>query len=137
MKITIDTTKEFDQGEEYPDSTYFAPKSIVRVTIDEVNGKPFDLNANYGLVTNNFTAAGGDTYYAFQRAYDAGNGFDTGIVLDEVVAQFITEKLGGKITSEYAEPQGRITIIAKKIKLLINRFLKKKPVFLQIYGLKR
>ena len=113
MKFTIDTTKEFDQGEEYPDSTYFAPKSIVRVTIDEVNGKPFDANATYAVVTNNFTAAGGDTYYAFKRAYDAGNGFDTGIVLDEIVAQYITEKLGGKITSDYAEPQDRISIIVE------------------------
>ena len=110
MKITIDTTKAFDQGEEYPDSTYFAPKSITRITIDEVNGKPFDPKATYAVVTNNFCAAGGDTYYAFKRAYDAGKGFDTGIVLDEALVDYISEELGGTIGNAYAEPQGRITI---------------------------
>ena len=111
MKITVDATKEFDEGDEYPDSTYKAPKSIVRVTIDEVNGKPFDPEATYAVVTNNFCAAGGDTYYAFKKAYDAGRGFDTGMVLDEVVIDYITNKLGGKITADqYGKPQGRITI---------------------------
>lgn len=111
MKITIDTTKTFDEGEEYPDSTYKAPKSIVRVSIDEVNGKPFDPSATYAVVTNNFCAAGGDTYYSFKRAYDAGKGFDTGIVLDVALVNYITEELGGRIDSAYAEPQGRITIV--------------------------
>ena len=113
MKITVDATKEFDEGDEYPDSTYKAPKSIVRVTIDEVNGKPFDPEATYAVVTNNFCAAGGDTYYSFKRAYDAGKGFDTGIVLDEALVNYISEELGGTIGSTYAEPQGRITIVEK------------------------
>ena len=113
MKITIDTTKKFDEGDEYPDSTYKAPKSITRVTIDEVNGKPFDPNATYAVITNNFCAAGGDTYYSFKRAYDAGKGFDTGIVLDEALVNYISDKLGGTIGADYAEPQGRITIVTK------------------------
>ena len=113
MKITIDSTKEFDAGDEYPDSTYKAPKSIVRVTIDEVNGKPFDPSATYAVVTNNFCAAGGDTYYSFKRAYDAGKGFDTGIVLDEALVDYISEELGGTIGSDYAEPQGRISIVVE------------------------
>ena len=113
MKITIDTTKKFDEGDEYPDSTYKAPKSIVRVTIDEVNGKPFDPNATYAVVTNNFCAAGGDTYFSFKRAYDAGKGFDTGIVLDEALVDYISEKLGGTIGSDYAAPQGRISIVVE------------------------
>ena len=113
MKITIDTTKKYDQGDEYPDSTYFAPKSIVRVTIDEVNGKPFDSNATYAVVTNDYLAAGGDTYYAFKAAYDAGKGFDTGIFLDSALMNYISDKLGGTIGADYAEPQRRISIIVK------------------------
>ena len=108
--FTINTAEAFDAGEEYPDSTYCKPNSIKRVTIESINGQPFDENAEYAVVTNNFCAAGGDTYYAFKRAYDAGKGFDTGVVLDEAVSDYITNKLGGKITEEYQAPQGRIII---------------------------
>jgi 5'-nucleotidase len=107
MKITIDTTKEFAQGDQYPDSTYFAPKKIQRVTINEINGKAFDKDAVYAVVTNNFCAAGGDTYYVFKNASAQ---FDTGIVLDEAVIDYVKTVLGGVIGSQYAAPQGRITI---------------------------
>ena len=53
-------------------------------------------------------AAGGDTYYAFASSTDK---FDTGIPLDEAVMAFITDKLGGVVGEEYAEPFGRIHII--------------------------
>ena len=110
IKFTIDTSVEFDQGEQYPESTYFAPKTIKRVTISEINGKPFSADETYAVVTNNFCAAGGDTYYSFKRAYDAGNGFDTGIALDEAVINFTQATQNGVIESKYAEPQGRIII---------------------------
>lgn len=110
LVITIDSTVEFDAGEEYPDSTYCKPNSIKRVTIESVNGQPFDENAEYAVVTNNFCAAGGDTYYAFKRAYDAGKGFDTGIAMDTALVDYISTALGGKITADYQEPQGRIII---------------------------
>ena len=111
IEFTVDSTVAFDAGEEYPDSTYCKPNSIKRVTIQSINGKAFDENATYAIVTNNFCAAGGDTYYAFKKAYDAGRGFDTGMVLDEVVMDYITNALGGKITAaQYGETKGRITI---------------------------
>ena len=46
-------------------------------------------------------------------AYDAGKGFDTGIVLDVALVDYISDKLGGTIGADYAEPQGRITIVTK------------------------
>ena len=110
MKIEIDTSKAYDAGEEYPDSTYCKPKTINRVTILEVNGQPFDKDATYAVVTNDFCAAGGDTYYAFYRAYSEGNGFDTSIPTDETLVNYINSALGGEIGSEYAESQGRIII---------------------------
>ena len=107
MNITIDTSKAYDANETtYPGSTYYGPASINRVTINDVNGKPFDPAATYAVVTNNFCAAGGDTYYAFAAA---SSQFDTGRPLDEVVMDYVTEKLGGVIGLDYAEPQGRIT----------------------------
>ena len=109
MKITIDTTKAYNaNAETYPGSTYYGPASIERVTIDEINGQPFDPEATYAVITNNFSAAGGDTYYAFASAEEQ---FDTGLPLDEVLMQYITEVLNGVIAEPYLEPQGRITII--------------------------
>ncbi|MBQ9045939.1 MAG: S-layer homology domain-containing protein [Oscillospiraceae bacterium] len=107
MSITINTDNAYDQGEQYPDSTYYGPKSITRVTIDDINGRAYDPDATYAVITNNFCAAGGDTYYAFKAASDQ---FDTNIPLDEALMQYIKEELNAVIGEEYAEPQGRIFI---------------------------
>lgn len=107
INFTIDTAKEFDAGDLYPSSTYHAPKSINRVTIDSINGKAFKADDTYAVVTNNFCAAGGDTYYAFAAATAQ---FDTGVPLDEAMMEYITTELKGVIGAAYAAPQGRITI---------------------------
>ena len=106
--FTVDTTKAYDAGDLYPGSTYHAPKSINRVTIQSVGGKAFNPKTTYTIATNDFMAAGGDTYYAFNAA-----GFvDTGVPMDEVVMDYIKEELNGKVTAaDYGEPAGRITII--------------------------
>ena len=117
IQWTIDTTKEYDQGDVYitisgGESSYFGPKSIQRVTIESVNGEPFDPEATYAVVTNNFCSVGGDSYNVFKNAYLAGATFDTGIPMDEAVMEYITSVLGGVISAEtYAEPQGRTTQI--------------------------
>ena len=117
IEWTLDTTREFDQGDIYTlngkDTSYYAPASIQRVTITSVNGEPFDENAVYAVVTNNFCAAGGDTYYVFGHAFAEGAGFDTGIPMDEAVMQYISDVLDGAITAEaYGEPRGTETQIA-------------------------
>lgn len=73
--------------------------------ITGVNGFEFYKDAVYAVVTNNFAAGGGDTYHAFAAAT---NQFDTGLPLDEVVMEYITEVLGGVIGEEYALPGDRI-----------------------------
>lgn len=106
MEFTINTAKEFDKGAQYEGSTYYQPASIQRVTIDSINGEDFDPDAKYAVITNNFCAGGGDTYYAFSAATGQ---FDTGFPLDEALMEYITEELNGVITEEaYGEPQGRI-----------------------------
>ena len=112
MNISIDATKKYDpQTTPYPSgsgkATYYGPASINRVTINSVNGKAFDLNKTYAVVTNNFCAAGGDTYYAFAAA---SSQFDTGLPLDEVLMDYITTELKGVVGEQYAQPQGRMTI---------------------------
>ena len=117
IEWTLDTTVEYDQGELYhnadgSDTSYYAPASIKRVTITAVNGEAFDPDATYAVVTNNFCAAGGDTYNAFMRAFQDGTGFDTGIPMDEAVTNYVTDVLDGKITAEaYGEPRGSETQI--------------------------
>ena len=111
MNISIDATKKYDpQTTPYPSgsgkATYYGPASINRVTINSVNGKAFDPNKTYAVVTNNFCAAGGDTYYAFKAASAQ---FDTGIPLDEAVMEYVTKELKGAIGEQYAAPQGRVT----------------------------
>lgn len=108
VTFAVKTYEKYDKNPEpYPKSTYYGPNSIQRVTIDNVNGKVFDPAATYAVVTNNFAAGGGDTYYAFAAATDQ---FDTGLPLDEVVMEYITKELKGVIGETYAEPAGRITV---------------------------
>ena len=106
INFTLHTGKAYDaNAETYPNSTYYGPKSINRVVINSINGKEFKENEIYAVVTNNFCAAGGDTYYAFASASAQ---FDTGIPVDEAVMAYITRELKGVIGEKYAAPQGRI-----------------------------
>lgn len=140
MAFAVDTSAAFDQGEQYPDSTYYAPASINRVqsvvigakrvvtadgtqifvasddvtsvvTSDGVEIEPpvaLDPEKVYTVATNDFLAAGGDTYYAFAAA---SVNYDLGVTLDEVVMEYITEELGGVVpASLYDGPQGRIRV---------------------------
>ena len=107
INFTIRTGKDYDANKDtYPGSTYYGPASINRVTINSINGKEFKTNEIYAVVTNNFCAAGGDTYYAFAAASAQ---FDTGIPLDEAVMEYVTTELKGVIGEKYAAPQGRIS----------------------------
>ena len=106
INFTLSTAVAYDaNAETYPASTYYGPKSINRVVINSINGKEFKANEVYAVVTNNFCAAGGDTYYAFKAASAQ---FDTGIPLDEAVMEYVTTELKGVIGAQYAAPQGRI-----------------------------
>ena len=108
INCTISTAVAYDaNAETYPASTYYGPKSINRVTINSINGKEFKADDTYAVVTNDFSAAGGDTYYAFKAATAK---FDTGIPLDEAVMEYVTKELKGVIGTQYAAPQGRILL---------------------------
>ena len=106
INFTLSTAVAYDaNAETYPASTYYGPKSINRVVINSINGKEFKADDTYAVVTNNFVADGGDTYYAFAAASAQ---FDTGIPLDEAVMEYVTTELKGVIGAQYAAPQGRI-----------------------------
>lgn len=110
IEFTINTGAAYDAGENYPGTTYAEPNSINRVTIQTVGGQAFDADATYTIVTNDFMAAGGDTYYAFSAAE---SGYDTGISLDQVVMDYITEELDGTVTAaRYGQTANRIHTIS-------------------------
>ena len=109
MQVELNTAPKYDaNADTYPGSTYHGPKSINRITIKSINGKAFDPNATYAVITNNFMAAGGDTYYAFAAAKEQ---FDTGLPLDEILMEYIATELNGVVGEQYAKPQGRLTIV--------------------------
>ena len=109
LKFTVDTGKSYDaNAETYPGSTYYGPKTINRVTIESVNGKEFKADDTYAVITNNFCAGGGDTYYAFASAETV---IDTGIPMDVAVMDYITNQLKGVVGETYAKPQDRITVV--------------------------
>lgn len=107
IKFTIDTTVPYAQGEQYPDSTYYAPAAPgSRVTIESVGGRDFDLKDTYYIAVNNFMAEGGDTYYVFANASEI---IDTGVVDAEGLIAYVAS-MNGVIGQDYAAPKGNITI---------------------------
>ena len=108
IDMTITVCEKYDaKRETYPASTYYGPASINRVAINSINGKDFEPDAVYAVVSNDFCTAGGDTYYAFAAATAK---FDTGVPMDEALINYITEALNGVVGKQYANPQGRIII---------------------------
>lgn len=111
ITFTIDTSGTYENGEPY--STYYRcanPGTRIKNVI--VNGEPLDLNRTYYIATNDFSAVGGDTYYAFQEAYEAG-GFNTGVALEDALIDYTRTVLGNVIpASRYGAPQGRIQIVS-------------------------
>ena len=109
INLSLCTGAAYDkQDETYPGgSTYYGPKSINRVTINSINGKPFRAKDTYAVVTNDFMAAGGDVYYAFASSPKI---VDTGTPMDEALVEFIKVKLNGVIGKEYENAQSRLNM---------------------------
>lgn len=101
-------------AEPYPGSTYYGPAEIRRVKINSINGKPFDADDTYLVMTINFIAAGGDTYYVFGQAEKS---FDTGVLDIDSFMAYIRDILEGKISISYKDPAGRIQIVNEPEKM--------------------
>ena len=110
LVYTVDTTKAYDQGEAYGDLWYQAD-SVSRVTIESVNGQPFDTQALYAVVTSNANYNGMDSSYVFKAAAEehAESVITTAVVRD-VVWQYIADELSNQVTDAYAAPQERIIL---------------------------
>ena len=73
-----------------------------------INGEPIDLDATYVMATNDFLAAGGDTY-AILAANFANSGILIGINLEDALINYI-QNIDDNCAG-YAEPAGRIVIV--------------------------
>ena len=111
ITYTVDTTKPYAEGSQYPHSTYYAPaKPGSRVTIAIVGGKAFDPEATYCIAMPDYLTYGGDTYYALTDPAKVETE-TTGYLDVDSMKNYIQTVLGGTVGNTYAQPQGRITIV--------------------------
>ncbi|MBR3019202.1 MAG: 5'-nucleotidase C-terminal domain-containing protein [Clostridia bacterium] len=109
IKYTVDTAKEYDKGEAYGEH-WFKAASLCRVTIEDVNGQPFDAEAVYAVITSNANFNGMDSSYMFKEAAEASEKSTiTTAVVRDVIWLYIAGELGNVIGNDYADAQGRIT----------------------------
>lgn len=73
-----------------------------------INGEPIDLDATYVMATNDFLAAGGDTYAILAENFE-NSGVLIGINLEDALINYI-QNIDDNCAG-YAEPAGRIVIV--------------------------
>ncbi len=110
LTYSVDTSKEYDKGEAYGDN-WFTAASLSRVSIEDVNGQPFDPEAVYAVITSNANFNGMDSSYVFKAAAEAnGHSTITTAVVRDIVWMYLSEELNNVIGESYAETQGRLTL---------------------------
>lgn len=110
LRYTVDTSKEYDGGEAYNDK-WFRAASLGRVTVEEVNGQPFDAEALYAVITSNANFNGMDSSYVIKAAAEENEKSTiTTAVVRDVVWQYLADALNNVVGEAYAENAGRITI---------------------------
>ena len=112
LTYSVNADRAYDKGEAYG-KYWFKANSVSRVTITDVNGKAFDPNATYAVITHNANFNGMDSSYMFKAAAEANEkSAITKAVVRDVVWMYISEELGNVVGDAYAAPQGRITVTA-------------------------
>ena len=112
IRYTVDTVVPYDRGEAYGDKEiWFRAASLGRVTVEDVNGQPFDPEATYAVITSNANFNGMDSSYIFPIAAEANEKSTiTTAVVRDVIWLYIAGELNNVIGEDYAAAQGRITI---------------------------
>jgi len=113
IEYTINASRPFNPGEAYRDRIWRRANSIERVTINSINGRPFNPDAIYAIITSNANFNGMDISYVLAaRENDTQNHstITTARVVDDAVLGFISSMPNSTIGAEYAATQGRITI---------------------------
>lgn len=110
IRYTVDTSKDYDKGEAYGDN-WFTAASLGRVSIEDVNGLPFDPEAVYAVITSNANFNGMDSSYMFKAAAEANEKSTiTTAVVRDVIWLYIAGELSNVVGEQYGETQSRITV---------------------------
>ncbi len=110
ITYAVDTLAPYETGDQYPNSTYYAPANPgSRVTILDVGGRGFSLDDEYSIAASSFITSGGDTYYAVAEAYQK-TGFTTGYSDTDALVNYLQTALGGVVDESYEKPRERIFI---------------------------
>lgn len=110
LKYTVDAATAYDKGEAYGEH-WFKASTLGRVSIDEVNGKPLEMEAKYAVITSNANYNGMDSSYVFKAAAEENEKSTiTTAVVRDVIWMYIASEMKNMIDDQYAEPQGRIII---------------------------
>ena len=110
LKYTVDAATAYDKGEAYGEH-WFKASTLGRVSIDEVNGKPLEMEAQYAVITSNANYNGMDSSYVFKAAAEENEKSTiTTAVVRDVIWMYIASEMKNMIDDQYAEPQGRIII---------------------------
>ena len=81
-----------------------------RVSDIMVGGQPLDVNKTYTLASHNYMLKDAGDGYAMFGTKNVKVLQDEVMIDNQVLINYIVEKLGGVVGAEYAAPQGRITI---------------------------
>ena len=110
LSYTVDTAVIYDKGEAYGEK-WFQAASLGRVTIENVNGQPFDPDAVYAIITSNANYNGMDASYMFKAAAEQHEkGTITTAMVRDVIWMYISGELNNQIGDQYADAEGRIII---------------------------
>lgn len=110
LTYTIETTAEYDKGEAYGDH-WFTANSLNRVTISDINGQPLEGDGLYAVITSNANFNGMDSSYIFKAAAEANeHSTITTAVVRDIIWMYLSEELNSIVGSNYAQPQGRLTV---------------------------
>ncbi len=108
IKYEIDTSKEYYKGEAYGNYWYKDNNVGNRVTISSINGKNFDLNETYGVITSNAILNGMDSNYIAKE--DGVNKVIFDKVIREIIPTYVQDALNGKVSESYKNTDGRIIV---------------------------
>jgi hypothetical protein len=125
IEYAVDVSRAFNAGENFRDRIWYTAASVERVTITSINGRPFDENALYAVITSNANFNGMDISYVLnERPSDTENWstITTARVVDHAVAMYIAQLPNATIGAERGALQNRITEYATVDSAILYRF---------------
>ena len=112
LTCTVDLNKE-SHVVLNDESAFVKVDGEYRVSDIMIGGEPLDVNKTYKLASHNYMLKSCGDGYAMFGKNNVTLLKDETVIDNQVLINYIVEKLGGEVGEEYAQPQGRITIIAK------------------------